>query len=106
MGQRLLVPMLMKPTGHTASQPPEAPQVPPPSSPSHAQGRPNDPEYAAQELARYAVAAGSSDNCSAVVVVFREEPPPQPQRPRLFGGRGGSSGSTPRTPSGGASGTP
>eukprot|EP00798_Chlamydomonas_sp_ICE-L_P015834 gene15836-21959_t len=44
----------------------------------------NDPEYAARELCNYAVASGSSDNCSAVVVVLRNQPPPAPARRRLF----------------------
>ncbi len=45
----------------------------------------NDPNYAAKELAQFAAfVKGSSDNCSAVVVLLKNEPPPQPARRRLF----------------------
>mmetsp|Transcript_35519 Transcript_35519/g.78798 ORF Transcript_35519/g.78798 Transcript_35519/m.78798 type:complete len:563 (+) Transcript_35519:198-1886(+) len=47
----------------------------------------NDPTYAASELAKYAVASGSSDNCSAVVVVLKAQPPPMPARRKLFGNK-------------------
>ncbi|KAG1663743.1 hypothetical protein FOA52_006112 [Chlamydomonas sp. UWO 241] len=46
----------------------------------------NDASYAARELASYAVASKlSSDNCSAVVVLLKGQPPPMPARRRLFG---------------------
>lgn len=46
--------------------------------------RMNDPAHAARELASFA-ALSSTDNCSAVVVVLKDAPPPAPARRRLFG---------------------
>jgi len=45
----------------------------------------NSPQYAAEELVRFAVdSKGSPDNASAVVVSFTVEPPPEQRRPRMF----------------------
>eukprot|EP00798_Chlamydomonas_sp_ICE-L_P010008 gene10008-7894_t len=45
----------------------------------------NDPEHAAAELCSYAInSLSSEDNCSAVVVLFRDRPPPKPVGRRHF----------------------